>query len=176
LSQKVPQHCSVQFSQSILYIVIACNVVKVILMALILWLLNQDTIVTIGDAIKSFLQTPDHTTEDCCLMSSRNINEIWAVPRIRSSEIFQPKHREPWFGAMSRKRWAVFLLLYAPKWPLNLTMWTDQLGVSPQLRLRVSLRSKLSLKKTSSAQSTSVSLKSQTSLLVFHSRSDVPIV
>ncbi|KAJ4286430.1 hypothetical protein N0V90_013129 [Kalmusia sp. IMI 367209] len=86
LSEIVPAKCQVQFSQSILWVVIACNASKVILMVLILWRLEHQTIVTIGDAIQTFLQRPDPTTENCCLMSRRNVERLWKVPELRTSQ------------------------------------------------------------------------------------------
>jgi hypothetical protein len=132
LSREMPQRCRVDLSQTILFIVIACNFLKVTIMAIVLWRLNQETIVTIGDAIASFLQTPDHTTEDCCLMSSRTIDRVWKVPEVRSSQSFQPKRREPWLGAISARRWGVCLLLYGLLQAVMRKLWLNKLGVSPQ--------------------------------------------
>lgn len=111
LSQITPSKCQIQFSQTILYIVITCNILKISGMALILLWHNHETIVTVGDAIKSFLQRPDHTTNECCLMSRRNVDRLWEVPEARYNQRFQPKNRESWFGACSTRRWCTALFL-----------------------------------------------------------------
>lgn len=100
-----------QFSQTMLYIVIAFNILKVIIMVVIVWKLNYKTIVTIGDSIESFIQTPDTTTKDCCLISTQSTGEVWKSPDVRQARQFQTPKREPWFIAASRKRWAIFILL-----------------------------------------------------------------
>lgn len=111
-SQIIEQRCQIQFSLTILAIVIACNAVKLTLMCIVLWSLNHETIVTIGDAIKCFLQNPDPTTEDCCLMSRRTINRLWKHPELRMSQRWQPRTREAWSGACSTRRWIMSLLLW----------------------------------------------------------------
>ncbi|KAF2122107.1 hypothetical protein BDV96DRAFT_137243 [Lophiotrema nucula] len=112
LSQKVPPKCQVQMSQTILFIVIACNIVKFGLMFIILWHMNYDTVVTVGDAIKSFLQIPDQTTENICLMSKRTVDQLWQGPKADSSQRFQPRRREPWYYACSKRRWWISYFLY----------------------------------------------------------------
>lgn len=82
-------------------------------MIFILWRLKYETtIVTIGDAIKSFLQTPDSTTENCCLMSTRMIDRLWkAPPEVQLNQTFRKTRSERWGVACSMKRWIVSLLL-----------------------------------------------------------------
>ncbi|KAH8692562.1 hypothetical protein GQ44DRAFT_793138 [Phaeosphaeriaceae sp. PMI808] len=111
LSEILPPKCRVQISQHILYIVIACNAVKVLLMAIFIWKFHEETIVTIGDAIKSFLAQPDNTTKDCCLMSIRTVDKVWKQPEVRYSQQFHRKKRDPWFNAVSSRRWCLFFLL-----------------------------------------------------------------
>jgi hypothetical protein len=111
LSEILPEKCQVQFSQTILYIVIVCNVIKVAIMVFILWQLNDETIVTIGDAIKSFLQRPDPTTQDCCLMSKDSVSKIWISQESRHGQKFKPKKRVPWYSAVSGRRWGMSLSL-----------------------------------------------------------------
>lgn len=111
LSEISLQICQVQFSQTILYIVIACNVVKIALMMMILWRLNHETLVTVGDAIKSFIQRPDITTEDCCLVSRHTVEKIWREEKLHHSQRYSPRAREPWFGAVTGRRWSLSLSL-----------------------------------------------------------------
>lgn len=112
LEEKIEARCEVQFSISLLYIVIACNVAKVILMTVVLWRLNEKTLVTIGDAVDSFLQLCDPTTERCCLASKRNIISLWKTPLLRCNQRWKPRSREPWFNACSARRWFLALFLY----------------------------------------------------------------
>jgi hypothetical protein len=153
-----PPRCRVDISQTILYIVIACNVVKVIVMAITLWRLNQETIVTIGDAITSFLQEPDHTTKNCCLMSNRTINAVWEESEPKSGQSFQQLHREPWGGSISGGRWCTSLLLCGPLQLPNARIWLNKLDIYPRSLPPVSLRAELRGNRTHSAKSTLVCL------------------
>lgn len=114
LSQKVNQKCEMQFSLTIIIIVIVANVMKIGLMMVVLWGLNShDTLVTVGDAIQSFLESPDPSTEGCCLMSRRNVQELWKNPAARSQQRWQPPDRESFFKACSPRRWISSLSTYA---------------------------------------------------------------
>lgn len=105
--------CKIQLSQTVLYIVIACNILKVAVMAFTLWRVNNETtIVTLGDAIKSFLQTPDNTTKNVCLMSRQTVDWLWkASPEVQFSQKFKTRRRQKWGVACSHRRWTVSLLL-----------------------------------------------------------------
>lgn len=112
ISQKVEQKCEVQLSFTILLVVIACNIIKIALLLVVVLRLNHATLVTIGDAIESFIRNPDPYTEDCCLMSSRNVDTLWRSPETRASQKWQPRRREPWYSACSRRRWLFSIFLY----------------------------------------------------------------
>ena len=67
LSQRVEEHCKLQFSSIIMAVVIVCNLIKVCSMAYITWRQDPEPLVTIGDAILSFLHQEDRTTYGLCL-------------------------------------------------------------------------------------------------------------
>lgn len=56
-------------------VVIICNIVKLIVMLLTLLDRNNDYMVTIGDAIGSFLKAPDKTTSQLCTVSREGM--LW---------------------------------------------------------------------------------------------------
>lgn len=58
MANKAQEHCKVRFNMPLMVAVIACNLVKVICMAIIGWKLDPRPLVTIGDAIASFLDSP----------------------------------------------------------------------------------------------------------------------
>ncbi|KAK3380710.1 hypothetical protein B0T24DRAFT_616099 [Lasiosphaeria ovina] len=61
LSERVVDRCRLQFSLPIMFVVIACNAIK--LVAILATLLRkQSPLLTLGDAIASFLERPDPTT------------------------------------------------------------------------------------------------------------------
>lgn len=67
LSKSVEERCRLQFSLVIMGIVIGCNLAKIICMVLTLWYHKSQPLVTLGDAISSFLDHPDPATKNMCL-------------------------------------------------------------------------------------------------------------
>lgn len=65
--------CTVRFSIPILLIVIVCNLGKALCMFLTAWGARDATLVTLGDAIASFLESTDDTTKHVCLDSKIGI-------------------------------------------------------------------------------------------------------
>ena len=59
LSERVQERCKLQFSLAILIVVMACNLIKAICMFLVLRTQESPPLVTLGDAIASFLEFPD---------------------------------------------------------------------------------------------------------------------
>ena len=66
LSKPVEEHCKLQFSLTIMIEVIICNMMKTVCMTIILWKQDPEPLVTLGDAIASFLDQPDITTRRNC--------------------------------------------------------------------------------------------------------------
>jgi hypothetical protein len=101
LAQKSEGICTLSFSLGIMIGVIICNLVKAICMGITLWKLHTPTLVTIGDAVASFLDEPDRTTVGLCVVSNNDVKEgAWNLPRPRP---WVPERRR-WFEAVSRRR------------------------------------------------------------------------
>lgn len=119
LSQIMPQHCTVQFSVQILVAVICMNLMKSVSMFLTLYKHRETTLVTIGDAIASFLDSPDELTAGRCLMDRKDISS-WKVEGAGEKPNTQPlpktyfaKRGPRWFASASKIRWAICFLLIA---------------------------------------------------------------
>lgn len=134
LSQPTPEQCSLEYSFSILLIVIACDVVKLIAMAMALWWLPERPLATLGDAIASFLERPDPFTAGNCLLDQRRavrsahassyVHKVpdpspagldTAVmppqsPRSLGLVVWRPR-MERWYTVPSKSRWISFVLL-----------------------------------------------------------------
>ena len=108
ISKISPERCHVQLTQSILYVVIACNILKIVLMLIVLGWMNYETIVTIGDAIETFILEPDVSTKNCCLASSHSLMDVLEARRIHRH---QPGNKVRWYIVVSGKRWFCSLLL-----------------------------------------------------------------
>jgi hypothetical protein len=73
LVQVTPEECSLRFSFPIMLIVIAANIVKLLVIAHILVTHKAPTLVTVGDAVASFLERPDPYTAGRCLATREDI-------------------------------------------------------------------------------------------------------
>ena len=102
LSQPVEGYCTLQFSFLIITIVIVCNIMKLACMMMLLLRQQAKPLVTLGDAVESFLATPDPTTEDMCLADKREFSakKPWSARR----DSYEPKQLR-WFASASWKRW-----------------------------------------------------------------------
>ena len=102
LSQPVKGYCTLQFSILIIAIVLVCNLTKLACMVVLLLRQEAKPLVTLGDAVESFLETLDPITENMCLADKWKFSskERWSATR----EPYEPK-RLRWFASASRKRW-----------------------------------------------------------------------
>ena len=111
LSKTVAEHCKLQFSVTIMIVVIICNTIKTVCMTTIAWKQHPEPLVTLGDAIASFLDRPDVTTKRNCVAGRTRFEESRHWGQLLSR--WEPK-RFRWFRAASRKRWIVCNMLYVP--------------------------------------------------------------
>jgi hypothetical protein len=72
-------HCKIKFNIPIIVIVIICNSTKAICMLLTVWNTKEYPLVTLGDAVASFLEDQDLTTRNMCLVSKENIEKAWST-------------------------------------------------------------------------------------------------
>lgn len=119
LSETVEERCQVQFSGAVMMLVIICNLCKMLVMGYISWKRPAEPLVTVGDAVASFLDQPDTTTLGNCLAGRENFLqasspgpdddrnfENWGQVTIRCSP-----RTSYWFRAVSMKRWALLFIL-----------------------------------------------------------------
>jgi hypothetical protein len=102
LSKVVENHGQLQYNVFILLIVAICNFVKALLMTWIALRYKTSALMTLGDALSSFLRTPDQTTEGICLMSSKDIRRgewEFAMPQ------YYRATRDRWWKAVSSTQW-----------------------------------------------------------------------
>ena len=108
LSVPAEEHCKIQFSLAIMIAVIVCNLIKTICMSMIAWNRGPEPLVTLGDAIASFLDRPDVTTEGGCIAARLRFEKSKSWNLLSSR--WDPK-RLRWFRAASRRRWVVCNIL-----------------------------------------------------------------
>lgn len=136
LSKPAEESCELHFSMAIVIAVLACNFIKVLCMGLVAWMPSSTPLLTLGDAIASFLSERDPTTANNCLVSRyrfqrRNsrpflvsVRSDKARAKISSNVTSQYQQRGWdeairtrkaksyfWFNAASRGRWLLCSLL-----------------------------------------------------------------
>lgn len=102
LSQRATENCKLQFSLAIMITVIMCNLIKVICLSVIVWTRDQKPLVTLGDAIASFLEKPDPNTAGCCIFGKLRFetNHHW-----HPLALGWAAESNSWFRAASKRRW-----------------------------------------------------------------------
>ncbi|KAL4863450.1 hypothetical protein BDV12DRAFT_26814 [Aspergillus spectabilis] len=69
LAERTPEKCTLEYSLPLAITVIGANFVKAVLICLAALLLRGAPLLTVGDAIASFLRSPDETTVGECLLT-----------------------------------------------------------------------------------------------------------
>lgn len=118
LTTDAEHECQLKYSPLILYIAIACNVVKLASISACLLLSREPIFATIGDAVDSFLRRPDPASKGRCLMSKLD-DSIFPGIDERGEYIpladFPPKpwiEGEMWLGRHGTvRRWAGCIFL-----------------------------------------------------------------
>ena len=117
LSQVEESHCRLEVSTPILTVVIIMNACKTACMLWTLWKQRAPTLVTIGDAITSFLDDPDELTTGRCLMGRADVDDgplTWRayndlnkqpILRILPQTYHSSPHHSRWWNAASPRRW-----------------------------------------------------------------------
>ena len=119
LSQTVEEHCKLQFSGAIMMVVIVCNFCKLIIMGYIAWKRPLEPLVTVGDAIASFLDEPDPTTMGSCLSGKDQFERTSSSGQARGRTLRNwgqgimryDLGASYWFRAVSIRRWTFLVVL-----------------------------------------------------------------
>lgn len=116
LSEPIEQHCRLLYSPYLALIVILFNVFKAIIMLYLAFGLVESPLLTIGDAVSSFLQRPDLTTQGICLAGRDDFSKNKNVRFDNSFGSKQYKNEiKSRAAAASSRRWhvCIFLLVFA---------------------------------------------------------------
>ncbi|EEU37270.1 uncharacterized protein NECHADRAFT_22243, partial [Fusarium vanettenii 77-13-4] len=116
-SEIVEEDCALNASQPIMIAIILCNSIKLIIMTTMVFWVKGWPIITLGDAIQSFLNEPDPTTEGLCLLSKAAVTDQPALwPKIELTDepdpIMARRRRYRWSDAASSRRWFYTLAIF----------------------------------------------------------------
>ncbi|ETN42231.1 uncharacterized protein HMPREF1541_04172 [Cyphellophora europaea CBS 101466] len=116
LSEPVQERCAYTANVPIIAVVIISNFIKLVAMYIVATQLHDNPLITIGDAIESFLDTPDPSTKGMCLLSRHQVRrKLWPArgsngdndtTNLRPLALPASLQRLQWVHAASRTRWA----------------------------------------------------------------------
>ncbi|KAH8911814.1 hypothetical protein BR93DRAFT_932932 [Coniochaeta sp. PMI_546] len=105
----IEQTCDVNLNGSLLGVVVFLNLITVIVMTTILFRRSLEQLVSLGDALSSFMRTPDLTTSGSCLMTKSDVwQERWGL---REAKFWVPRNHF-WFRTPSIPRWCLIAFLW----------------------------------------------------------------
>ena len=112
-SEITKEKCKVQFSLGIMIAVIGCNLVKACSMIMTVVRSREPTLVTLGDAIDSFLRIPDTTTIGICFADRRFIEREWRRGSKAGPRQWKQNGVQRWWTSVSKTRWITCNLFYS---------------------------------------------------------------
>jgi hypothetical protein len=107
-------HCKLQISLYFLVIIIGYNFIKSAAMSWTLWYQREETFVTFGDALSSWLDTPDLSTKGRCLTSKHDVSSKSPPPGYRlqpGSVVYTRGQEDSWYRAVSSERWSSTMIV-----------------------------------------------------------------
>ncbi|KAG4441757.1 hypothetical protein IFR05_002748 [Cadophora sp. M221] len=139
LAQNVVPQCKVFASLSLIFLVLMMGLLKLVVMAVAFFHIDSAPLLTLGDAIASFMENADQYTRNMCLCSSENFR-IWAYKNTEWTPQLRPwvKKTRRWYSMIRVRRWILswsLLLLTVPYTifigfysPSGLGAWRKGLG------------------------------------------------
>ena len=103
-SERTVENCKVQFSLGIMIVVVCCNLIKAASMIIAVVRSREPTLVTLGDAIDSFLRIPDETTVGVCYADRQFIEKEWGWRMKTGPREWDQKEVQRW-TSVSKTRW-----------------------------------------------------------------------
>lgn len=104
------ERCKLLFSPTLCWLVTMLNLLKALLMLTAALRAGTEPLLTVGDAVASFMRSPDESTRGLCLTSKKDITESWGSWR-ESRRLLSEFRRRRKFATASVGRWGLCLLL-----------------------------------------------------------------
>ncbi|MGI4815484.1 MAG: hypothetical protein ACRYGG_19400, partial [Janthinobacterium lividum] len=120
LVQSAPQQCTVVTLPAFQGFVVAFNAIKIVCLIIMLIESRDEPLMTIGDAVASFLTYPDLTT--AAYESVNSIPRSRNFHRRRIHCWYWPSAASPWFSGASKTRWCLTSGLCIAYWIVGLAM------------------------------------------------------
>lgn len=114
LSERVEPQCSFNVSLTLLTVVIIFNLIKVFCIALVVLRIKDKPLITVGDAVATFIEEPDDSTRGLCLVNRGMVdNQHWKNQKedlIKSPDTYKPGSFR-WYKAASKRKWLSSFLM-----------------------------------------------------------------
>lgn len=104
-SEAAQETCTLQLNGILLVVVVGLNLVTLVLTAVTLLLRRFEPMVTLGDAISSFLRDPDPSTRKNCLLSKKNLRTGMGGWGFTDGKYWAPERDHFWFRSPSLPNW-----------------------------------------------------------------------
>ena len=120
LAEVAESHCKLYFSTSLLFVVLLCNAVKLFCLFLTLTMAEFDPLITIGDAIASFMSSPEELTANLGALTYDDFQRMEIIKSLgeaygSSIKATRPRPWDPqqrrWLHGKTGSRWDVGLIL-----------------------------------------------------------------
>ncbi|KAF2489259.1 hypothetical protein BU16DRAFT_567439 [Lophium mytilinum] len=135
LSKSAPRHCKICISLPLMLVVIAMNVVKAAIMIGVARRTRNGPLLTIGDAISTYLEDSDPYTKGLSASGkSYFVNHSKQEHPWHTSAYQLTLKRQRWFTAVSRKRWIFCIALYVSAIGLCIFLFIYGMRQIPSLR------------------------------------------
>jgi hypothetical protein len=115
LSERSDEQCKLEFSPQLAWVVVAFNLVKACILGFAFLSIKENPLMTMGDAVASFLTRRDDMTKDLCLMDKRKV-KMWEKPGwANAGGLAKPlpltfeRSTTLWRSVVSRRRWVTCL-------------------------------------------------------------------
>lgn len=107
ISQRVEPRCRLNFSLTLGVTVVVFNLFKSGCITLVFLFLRDQPLITVGDAVASFLHSPDPSTAGLYLASAKEVQETWGKRIPPPAKEYVPESRRYSEGA-GRKVWIIW--------------------------------------------------------------------
>ncbi|PLB49785.1 hypothetical protein P170DRAFT_510249 [Aspergillus steynii IBT 23096] len=115
LAEKLPQHCKLEYSLTVTIILIVINVLNALILGYVALGSKESPLLTVGDAIASFLNQPVTSTQNKCFHSRAIVGELNSglpVYRALDKPLMFQRQRKRWFSAASFAKWAFTVIFW----------------------------------------------------------------
>ena len=112
LSEEVPQECKLQASIHLMSVVLFLNFIKAIIMYLATRWMRGVPLLTLGDAIASYLDRPDPSTKNMCLVTRKEAtHEVVWLGKVSERPRLYDEKKQRWHAGSGKIRQILIVVL-----------------------------------------------------------------